>query len=211
MLDPVRNQLLPPVFSALVRRHRPACVADLGCGTAFVARRLLEAGAGRDVEWRFADKRKAALDFARRKWPPEVSASFHLCDFEVDGFPIGTVDLAFLTFTLMEVPVTDALADRLIGALNPQGKLVVVMPDTMQDILDSDSALLRPMLAALHQGFYSLEKTDKFTGDLYPFLIQRTETIVATLLRAGSRLISLDRLTLENGKATFVFTFERAD
>jgi SAM-dependent methyltransferase len=208
--DPVRNQLIVPYLNQAFAAHKPKRVADLGCGTAYVPRQLIALNPDAPLSWFLVDRRADALDFAQRRWPAESKANFICGDLEDGDLQLGDIDFSIVAFTLMEIAITPIVAKTFVRTLSQSGHIVIIVPDTIRDLLELDASDAKEALEELERGMFMARKVDKFTGSPYPFFVQRHENIIAEMLRAGSRLIAMDRLSLPDGKAIFMLMFERA-
>jgi SAM-dependent methyltransferase len=140
------------------------CVADLGCGTGFLATWLAERGA--DVI--AVDHSERMLQKARQK-ARRSRVVFRAG--ELDALPLadGEVDAAFCNLVWHHVADHDAAAREVLRALRPGGCVV------LSDLLPHESEWMRERMGDLRLGL-------------------KPEQVVATLARAGFRALRTETL-----------------
>ena len=182
--DEMRNTFLIPSIVGILEAERPASILDIGSATSYVPRKIQET-LSYQPEWTLLDNDAIRLSYGIERAPSGMRIthrSVNLLDNEVE---LGKYEAVISTFTLLEMEDHEAAIDAISGCLET-GTVIIALPDVWSDALNSSS----PEAAArtLVRGNLTITKTDKFTGEPYPFHAVRIETIVASFLRRGFML-----------------------
>lgn len=109
---------------AIITRHRPRSVLDFGCGTGSQLTRPL-AEAHPDVEFVGVDSDEVSLNWARNDGPLK---NLQYCQME-DVAPERRFDMVIASEVIEHVDHPDQLLAMLHGRLNPNGRLVLTVPN----------------------------------------------------------------------------------
>lgn len=203
--DPVRNGFLIPNLIRIVDAAKPANILDIGTGTGYVARHT-DAALSYRPQWTLADIDVCRLAIARENALGEMNATILNADVTTYDFD-EPFEAILATFTLLEIENIDEFILRLPRLLRPGGALVVSLPDTWRDIINSASASPE-IVEEFLRGRASVPKIDKFTNDRYPFRAVRIECLISMVLSSGFALVELIESN-ENQSRAYLLTFQR--
>ncbi|WP_130469893.1 class I SAM-dependent methyltransferase [Candidatus Magnetaquicoccus inordinatus] len=125
LLDPQRRLLDDPL--ALLRQMGigPGMqVADLGCGVGFFTEALLQA-VGAEGKIFAVELQEAMLTILKQRFPAQANLQLQQADLLDSKLEPASCDVAFIAFTLHEVPALAALQE-VKRILRPDGRLLVV-------------------------------------------------------------------------------------
>lgn len=207
--DLFRNEIVIPKLTKIISDEKPITVADLGCGTGFVSRQIaMRLPLNQKLKWKLIDKNKRALKFAKDKWEKKNDCEFLHTD--IRRLAIGSSNLSFSTFSSLEFLVDEEIAKSISASLLPNGLLVWIIPDALQDLLEEKNNIYEKLTELNQKGFFSIQKKKKL-HELkdYPFLVQRSEIFVEHFLNHQLTLEGLERITASNEKTLFIYKFRK--
>lgn len=177
--DEARNQFAIPFLTATIKRSAPTCVIDVGAGSGYVSRRLMGNLDHRNIAWVLVDDDPVAC-----KWLIEAfdrHDGVRIQNSRVPPLPVNDEStLVVLSYTVLEMSL-DELAG-LVKSLAPGASLAMILPDVAEDVLQVSPDPNGPFWL---EGSQRLSKTDKFSGDSYPFTAHRFEHLIETLTTSG--------------------------
>lgn len=190
--DPVRNDFLIPALVEEVELNKPKRILDVGTANGYLPRRI-QLALSYSPEWTLLDKNRAAISHLKERVPAGMQAELVVDDVLAAEY-LADYDAVFLTFTLLEERDRRQLFRRLADLMRSDGLLYVAVPDSLHDLLSEyrkrgDFSMLQSYLTEL----IALEKTDKFTGGQYPFLVERVASIIGHALAANLVLVGMTR------------------
>jgi len=206
--DVFRNEVIIPWLTARIIKEDPKTISDLGCGTGYVSRKIaLRSTILENKNWKLIDNNPKTISFTKKLWPKNVEAEFVECG--IDEMPHLNSDFSFSAFSSLEFLVTDKLAKAVASSMAPNGLLVWIVPDTLEDILEAKN-IRKKMTRLKSKGQFSIKKSQKINHlKEYPFIVQRSEIFTACFLRNGFSLTGLERKTASNGKSLFIYIFRK--
>lgn len=176
--DPTRNHLIVPYIRQKILSLRPSSIADVGCGTGYIAAKLLETW---PAPWRLIDRSLAMLAFARTILGERCS--FHQLDLAAENPAFPKSDLVLAVNTLLETGCSAGIAASLLSLVSPGGTLFIWLPDVWEDVLNKEDSAI---LASFMRGDCEIPKSRWY------FRATRPETLIGTFLRQGALLQNLE-------------------
>jgi SAM-dependent methyltransferase len=210
--DYVRNAIVIPHLKQLIAHAPPDVISDVGCGSGYIARTLIQAQSGGRAQWLLVDSNKTALMYAHDATAilARVDA-FHIdVTRQLKNSHIPSADLAFMAFTLLEFRLTPMVATNLGSLVRTGGTLSIFIPDTLWDVYTCGLGL--ETMREYMRGYAVLQKRDSLTGSLYRFHANRIELLLALLTAAGFNLVSLtthQRPGRESGDSILILDFKK--
>lgn len=178
--DTARNHFLIPRIADILMRERPSSILDVGAATGYIPRSL-QARLDYLPEWTLLDVDGQRLAIAEHRKPANMRLSL-INGSMADAIGPGRLFQAVLvTFTLLETPDAAAMITSAASALARNGLLIIAVPDVWKDVVIAAQQQPR-LLEEFLSGSVELPKTDKFTGEPYPFYALRIESLLATAL-----------------------------
>lgn len=192
--DYVRNGIVIPHLNRLMVEVMPKVITDVGCGSGYISRALLQAQPERQAHWLLVDSNAKALMYAHDSMVTRATRAcietFHLdITRHIPSAHLASADLAFMAFTLLEFRVTPIVAANLQGMLRTGGRLSIFMPDGLWDVCTRGQGL-ETVSKYLH-GCVELRKKRLPPSSRYRFHANRIEMLLQLLTAASLNLISL--------------------
>lgn len=210
LTDDARNAFVLPYLRKLLRERVIAHVLDLGCGTGYVSRALVQDPGAPEMSWTLLDQDKRALEYARSRWPPSQPAQFLECDVAaLGGYDGQKADLVIICYSMLEFVSLKQSMQGISHLCGNNATAVIFMPDCLEDVL----AALRTDPTALSRylaGDCSLNKFNSFLSRSLPFFAHRVENIIETMLETGWSLRHLGSFVSSSGKRHYCLEFGRA-
>lgn len=207
--DAARNDFVVPTLCQLIRDKSARRVVDVGCGSGYISRALVDYFGVDRVDMTLIDRNPEMVAFARSAAQDDDTMRFLVG--EVDDLTgagdAGKFDLCFCAYTLLEVNDIRSFGTSL-KSLVDVGWLVVFVPDTFEDIV---THYLRSGEAEVPAGleWHSVEKVNGFTGAVQTFIARQCIDYVTAILDEATSL----RRVLEYQSSTagrhFALVFER--
>lgn len=203
--DSIRNNFIAPNLARLIELLKPRTILDIGTGTGYVPR-VIDRSLSYRPEWTLIDSNPLRLALADAL----KGSDMHVATVEGDILEHSfeePFEAVLITFTLLEIIDFFRLSDRLGSLVQPDGLLLLSLPDAWRDVIiygAKDPNKVSEYLA----GAVSIPKIDKFTTDSYPFRAIRIERIISRVLEVGFELFELIE-KVENDIGVFVLAFRR--
>jgi len=205
--DEVRNHFLIPRISEIVRSLRPARILDVGCSTGYLARQI-----DKDLDyrpsWTLLDHNEDVLRFAEDLLPPNFRGEFVASDYE-SYVPDHSYETIIISFTLLEMADSSSVLRHSASLLVDNGQILISLPDSLADIVDYAEELqtFAPLRTFLTTDV-SIPKTDKFTGEAYPFSAKRVTRTISQAMSEGLSLTTLLRAEVD-GRGVYLIALQK--
>ena len=204
--DEVRNLFVIPRLISLVNEFRPTRILDVDTGTGYIVRSV-DASVSVALDWTLIDIDAERIKFLESVMPKSVKFEASTIDFTKSGVKKPPFDLVLLLFTLLELKLDLGLFSKLNQLVGVNGVVVITMPDSLEDVLKA-AVTKQTLLEDFLEGRCVLDKVDKFTKEVYPFIAHRFEYIIQLMLHSKFSLIRMysDRV---GDKETFMLVFRK--
>lgn len=187
--DESRNQFVVPYLETELEARRPALVIDIGAGSGYVSRQLIQRTTHRVAQWILIDADETACRWLNTRFAtiPNVKVEHARIPPLRDG--LTNAPLVFFSYTILELSLPDI--SKLIRQLGPGSTVVMVMPDVIEDVLGAQDPAVKADFWA--EGSVSIPKVDKFTGRPYPFIAHRVEYLLEAVTSSGCSIERVER------------------
>lgn len=206
--DAIRNEFVIPQMARMLNARRPARILDLGAGTGYIARRINDR-LDLPAEWVLLDPDAGRMHVAAELKPDLMHQELVQGELASLVGPAG-FDAIIVSFTLLEIEDIEGCARDIRSKMAEAGILIVAGPDAWEDVVSASESgfdIARTFL----RDKVSLSKSDKFTGQPYPFQAIRHEALITIVLRAGFSLEELVRSDSERGAYLLNFLSSLSD
>lgn len=181
--DHVRNDFIIPNLAAILNQYKPQSILDVGAATGYVARKV-DGKLNYRPKWTLLEQNSERLKFAFEKKPTAMIADPVESSFLETAKPIIKYEALVISFTLLELGMSDDVFRRIRESCSTSGIVVIALPDVWGDVLvasQSDTLIAERFLTKS----VTIQKIDKFTSTEYPFIAQRLELLIYSILELG--------------------------
>jgi ubiquinone/menaquinone biosynthesis C-methylase UbiE len=211
LIDEARNSFAIPVIQSCIGATQPKHIADIGCGTGYISRTILEAGFGRESSWLLLDHNRELLNYAREMFADAANVDCLEADIRSSGsgYSGERNDFAFICYSLLEVAELDLFLEGLNSILSNQAQVVLIYPDVMEDI-EAESFNDSGLITQYRMGSCVISKLNKFTGQRQDFFAHRIEDIIEGFCGLHFHLSDFQSYLTQNQRRHFALIFVRS-
>ena len=206
-----RNGFIIPYIVKLAKETDARVISDLGCGTGYLAREINKNLSSLRPRFQLIDNNSDFLSFAQQLTFGLDNFSFHNINLleQLENNHIADADISLLVYTFLESPFSDFNLKTILSFAKPSGRIVVVLPDVMEDVIATAKANFYK-LGEFQNGHCKPKENQKIDYPLQRFHANRLEWIIGKFLSLGLHLISLERFETNSNKRHFLLDFEKS-
>jgi SAM-dependent methyltransferase len=210
LADEARNSFVIPLIRSYISNGSPNYIVDVGCGTGYISRSILEAGAGQSSRWLLLDHNLYLLNYARKKLADWDNVDFLELDIRSLSNDCSSRrnDFAFICYSLLEISGLDMFMKGLNNLLNHTAQVILIYPDVIEDI-ETASINSRNTITQYRKGLCIIDKLNRFTDQRQEYFAHRIEDIIQSFCGLNFVLSDMRSYLTQNQKRHFALIFKR--
>lgn len=189
--DCYRNKIIIPHFINELKNKKYSTVLDIGSGSGYIHEYVFKQVKSKIKRYDAIDKNINMLKFSmnKNKVNKNKKLNFILNDF-ISFKSIKKYDFIILSFTLLEFKLFNNFCKKLAKHLKKNGKVIVYVPDILQDILNNQVNNTNYLKEYIHNNL-DFQKKINNSDISFPFLINRLEKLLEYFTSNGFVLFNI--------------------